>query len=143
MGRMVCGGWTMNTSALSTMFKDLVEHVDFLTEKISDMSERLDAQQDEIAWLRLKIGATESLVQASAKIEAEYQDFRKEQQRKGIERAKEAGVYTGRKRALTDDQIAELIKAVAEGQPKTEISRKFGISRETVYQYIRTNQETF
>jgi len=37
----------------------------------------------------------------------------------------------------TDEQIAELKRRVAAGEQKALIARDFGISRETLYQYLR------
>ena len=61
----------------------------------------------------------------------------RQQQRAGIDAAKARGVYTGRRRALTDQQAAELSRRVSEGASKTELAQELGISRETVYQYLR------
>ena len=51
--------------------------------------------------------------------------------------AKVRGAYRGRKRTLTDEQIIDLRERVAAGEPKARLAREFGISRETVYQYLR------
>lgn len=61
----------------------------------------------------------------------------RERQREGIALAKQRGVYRGRKKSLTDEQIAELKRRVASGEQKALVARDFGISRETVYQYLR------
>lgn len=63
----------------------------------------------------------------------------KERQREGITLAKKRGAYRGRKKALSSEQIAELKNRVAAGQPKTQVARDFGISRETLYQYLRAD----
>ncbi len=63
----------------------------------------------------------------------------KERQREGIALAKKRGAYRGRKKALSSEQIAELKNKVAVGQPKTQVARDFGISRETLYQYLRAD----
>ena len=61
-----------------------------------------------------------------------------ERQREGIALAKARGAYKGRKRTLNSDQIAALKQQIADGkQTKAEIARAFGISRETLYQYLR------
>lgn len=66
----------------------------------------------------------------------------RERQREGIELAKAAGVYKGRKPSLTPEQIAEVKALVAAGkQPKASIARDFGISRETLYQYLKQEPE--
>lgn len=62
----------------------------------------------------------------------------RERQREGIALAKKRGAYRGRKRALTPDRVAELRRRVQSGETKTALAREFGISRETVYQYLRT-----
>jgi len=49
-----------------------------------------------------------------------------------------AGAYRGRKRALTDDQVDQLRQRAGAGETKTALARTFGVSRETVYQYLRT-----
>ena len=64
-------------------------------------------------------------------------DLIRERQREGIAIAKAKGVYKGRKRALTSDQTAELIECARSGMPKAELARSYGISRETLYQYLR------
>ena len=62
----------------------------------------------------------------------------RERQREGIAIAKTKGVYKGRKPALDAAQIAALKeKAKEAGQSKTALAKEYGISRETLYQYIR------
>src|ERR1035438_7208093 len=57
--------------------------------------------------------------------------------REGIALAKKAGVYRGRKPSLTDEQAQDLRKRVAAGEKKAGLAREFGVSRETLYQYLR------
>lgn len=61
----------------------------------------------------------------------------KERQREGIELAKKRGAYKGRKKILSLGQIEELKSRVSSGEPKASLAREFGISRETLYQYLR------
>ncbi len=61
----------------------------------------------------------------------------RERQREGIALAKQRGAYRGRKRALSDAEIALLKLQVAAGEKKAQVARDFGISRETLYQYLR------
>ncbi|SQD93964.1 MULTISPECIES: recombinase family protein [unclassified Parafrankia] len=61
-----------------------------------------------------------------------------ERQREGITAAKQRGVYTGRTPALTPEQANQLRERAAAGERKTDLAREFGISRETVYSYLRT-----
>ena len=62
----------------------------------------------------------------------------RERQREGIALAKQRGVYHGRKKALAPDQAAQLCQRALSGEEKAHLAREFGISRETVYQYIRS-----
>jgi DNA invertase Pin-like site-specific DNA recombinase len=60
-----------------------------------------------------------------------------ERQREGISLAKQRGAYRGRKRALADHQVVELRHRAGAGEQKSTLAREFGISRETVYQYLK------
>jgi DNA invertase Pin-like site-specific DNA recombinase len=60
-----------------------------------------------------------------------------ERQREGIAAARTRGAYTGRKPALTEQQADELRERAAAGEQKAALAKEFGISRETVYSYLR------
>src|SRR4029453_13264959 len=60
-----------------------------------------------------------------------------ERQREGIAAAKQRGVYTGRQPALTAAQAHQLRERAAAGERKSVLAAEFGISRETVYSYLR------
>jgi DNA invertase Pin-like site-specific DNA recombinase len=61
----------------------------------------------------------------------------RERQREGIALAKQRGAYRGRKPALTPDQIQALRRRAGNGEQKARLAREFGISRETLYRYLR------
>ena len=61
----------------------------------------------------------------------------RERQREGIALAKQRGAYKGRKKSLTPERAAELVQRADSGIPKVVLARDYGISRETVYQYLR------
>jgi DNA invertase Pin-like site-specific DNA recombinase len=63
----------------------------------------------------------------------------RERQREGIAIAKQKGVYRGRKKALSDDDVIEINRRVQAGDKKAQIARDFHISRETLYQYLRAS----
>jgi len=65
-----------------------------------------------------------------------------ERQREGIAAAKQRGAYTGRKPALTDEQARQLRQRAAAGEHKSALANEFGISRETVYSYLRAQVVT-
>jgi len=62
----------------------------------------------------------------------------RERQREGIALAKQRGDYRGRKKALDLDRVTELRQRAKAGEAKTRLAHEFGISRETLYQYLRT-----
>ena len=59
-----------------------------------------------------------------------------ERQREGIAIAKAKGKYKGRKKALDSERVAELKKLKAEGVSVTKLANDFGISRQSVYNYL-------
>jgi DNA invertase Pin-like site-specific DNA recombinase len=61
----------------------------------------------------------------------------RERQHEGIALAKQRGSYKGRKKTLTPERAAELIQRAAKGIPKSVLASEYGISRETVDQYLR------
>ena len=60
-------------------------------------------------------------------------NLRKERQMEGIEKAKEKGVYKGRKQTVDVAKIKEL---ASEGLMKTEIAKRLGVGRATVYRAL-------
>lgn len=61
----------------------------------------------------------------------------RERQREGITLAKQRGAYRGRKKMLSQERVTELVRRVGNGEKKSVIARDLGISRETLYQYLR------
>jgi DNA invertase Pin-like site-specific DNA recombinase len=60
-----------------------------------------------------------------------------ERQREGIALAKQRGAYRGRKKVLSEAARQELLQRLAAGVSKAQVAREFGISRETLYQYLK------
>lgn len=61
----------------------------------------------------------------------------KERQMEGIALAKKRGAYKGRKASLSQEQVDEIRVRIGNGDKKSHVARDFGISRETLYQYLR------
>jgi DNA invertase Pin-like site-specific DNA recombinase len=61
----------------------------------------------------------------------------RERQREGIVLAKQRGAYRGRKHSLSAAQVTDLKRRIAAGERKAHVARELGVSRETVYQYLR------
>lgn len=62
----------------------------------------------------------------------------KERQAEGIAKAKEAGVYKGRKPRLTHDQAADIRRRVKAGENKAALAREYGVDRSTLYGYLQS-----
>jgi DNA invertase Pin-like site-specific DNA recombinase len=60
-----------------------------------------------------------------------------ERQREGIALAKQRGAYKGRKKSLSQAVVAELRQRLTTGMSKAQVARELGISRQTLYQYLR------
>ena len=65
----------------------------------------------------------------------------RERQREGIVLARQRGVYRGRKKALSANQITEIKNRVGAGETKTQVAREFGICRDTLYQYLQDERK--
>ncbi|MFD1122013.1 recombinase family protein [Methylophilus flavus] len=68
----------------------------------------------------------------------------KERQREGIALAKANGVYTGRKKSLSHDKVTELVAKDRANNHKNRaaLAREYGVTRETLYQYLRAANPT-
>jgi len=66
----------------------------------------------------------------------------KERQREGIALAKQRGAYKGRKRALSAAAVMQLRARITAGLSKANVAREFGISRQTLYQYLQGSEAT-
>ena len=61
----------------------------------------------------------------------------RERQQEGVRLAKEAGKYKGRAPKLTAEQQATVRQLHAEGVNVAEIGRRFNVSRQAVYRYLK------
>ncbi len=61
----------------------------------------------------------------------------RERQREGIALAKARGAYKGRKKSLAADDVTRAKERIAGGVSKAQVARDLGVSRETLYGYLR------
>ena len=99
--------------------------------RVEFLKEGLTFTGDETPMAQLLL----SVMGAFAEFERE---LLRERQREGIALAKQRGVYRGRKPRLTAAQISLLRHRAAAGEPKAQLARELGISRETLYHYLRS-----
>ena len=118
---------------LARNLDDLRQLVNQLTQKgirLEFMKENLVFTQEATPMAQLML----SVMGAFAEFE---RALIRERQREGIALAKQRGVYKGRKRTLSPEQIDEIRSMLAQGLTKAAVARHFNISRETLYQYLR------
>lgn len=60
-----------------------------------------------------------------------------ENQREGIAKAKQAGKYRGRKRALTPEQVEQVRVRVAAGEKKTALAKELSVNRDTLHEALK------
>lgn len=61
----------------------------------------------------------------------------REAQREGIAIAKRNGVYKGRKKVLSTEDVATVLQRISAGDHKAQIARDLGVSRKTLYQHVK------
>jgi DNA invertase Pin-like site-specific DNA recombinase len=117
---------------LSRSLNDLITTVKSLTAKgvkVQFIKESLTFTGDDNPMANLLLGVMGSLAEWERAVI-------RERQLQGIAIAKSNGVYKGRKKALSEADIAKLRSLAATGATKTHIATEFGISRQTLYSYL-------
>ncbi|RQT57916.1 recombinase family protein [Burkholderia cepacia] len=116
-----------NTEDLLRMVRELTERgvtVQFVKDAMTFSADKRNPQQELMMTMLAGFAQFErSLI--------------RERQREGIAIAKANGVYKGRKPSLSPEQVSTLRQRAASGEAKAAIARDLGISRETLYQYLK------
>jgi DNA invertase Pin-like site-specific DNA recombinase len=121
--------WT-GRRATSTTFARIVLTLTKLGVKVQFIKESLTFTGDDSAMSNLLL----SVMGAFAEFE---RSLIKERQREGIAIAKAKGnVYRGRVPSLTAEKATALLNRIAAGESKAALSREFGISRASGYNYL-------
>jgi len=76
-----------------------------------------------------------------AAVAAFENELRKERQADGIALAKRRGVQLGRKKSLTQKQVAELRQRRHEGIKIVDLMKDYGISKASVYRALETTED--
>lgn len=110
-------------------FRDLIDIADELRERganLISLSEGIDTSS--------------SVGEVIYRLMIVFADFERkvivERTNAGLAAAKARGVRLGRRRKLSATKVAELRRAVADGLPKAEAARQYGIGRTTLYRCL-------
>ncbi|MBC7591422.1 MAG: recombinase family protein [Salinibacterium sp.] len=147
-------GKDLNRPALAELIKFvrdgdtvLVHSMDRLARNLEDLRSivrRLTAKKVRVEFMKEQLSFTgddNAMANLLLNVMGAFAEFERalirERQREGIALAKKRGVYRGRSPSLDAARAAELREKVAAGVPKAVLARQYGISRETVYAYLR------
>ena len=125
----------------------LVHSMDRLARNLDDLRlivRRLTAKNVRVEFVKEQLcftGDDDAMANLLLNVMGAFAEFERslnrERQREGIALAKKRGAYRGRTPSLDTIRAAELREKAAAGVPKAVFAREFGISRETVYVYLR------
>jgi DNA invertase Pin-like site-specific DNA recombinase len=111
-----------------------------LVRRLTDKKVRVEFVKEQLTFT----GEDSAMANLLLNIMGAFAEFERElireRQREGITLAKQRGVYRGRARSLTTAQVDDLRARIAAGVPKSVLAREFGVSRETVYAYLRAER---
>lgn len=133
MLRHVRRGDTVRVASMDRLARSMVDLAQLVQDmtglgvRVEFVAERLTfdpGAQDPFATFQLH------LLGAVAQLE---RSLIRERQREGIDLAKAKGVYRGRARKLTPDQVADAQELVDSGVPKAKVARDLGCSRRVLY----------
>ena len=143
----VSGTSLKGRSELSTLLEFLREGDELVVTRIDRLARSMRDLQNivyELSEKGVHLSATEQSINTSTPegkcfldmlgVFAEFETrLRHERQMEGIKKAKEKGVYKGRKQTL---DVAEIKELAADGLMKTEIAKRLGIGRASVYRAL-------
>ena len=131
MLRHVRAGDTIRVASMDRMARSLIElmqrgvRVEFVKERLT-----FDGAIGEDPFARFQL----HMLGAVAELERQ---LIRERQREGIDLAKQRGVYTGRARALTDEQADAIRQLDAAGVPRARLAREYGCARRTIHDVVQ------
>ncbi|GAA10351.1 DNA resolvase [Acetobacter tropicalis NBRC 101654] len=149
-----CSGGTRNRPALTEMLRYVREgdtiichSIDRLARDLQDLLhlvETLTARGVGVRFIKEALmfeGNASPMQTMILQVMGSFAQFErsliKERQREGQQAARARGKLPGRKKALSPEQVIELHNRVSAHEPKAQIARDMGISRETLYSYLK------
>lgn len=138
MLRHVRAGDTIRVASMDRMARSLIDLAQLVDElmqrgvRVELVKERLifDGAITEDPFARFQL----HMLGAVAELERQ---LIRERQREGIDLAKQRGVYAGRARALTDEQVDAIRQLDAAGVPRARLAREYGCARRTIHDVVQ------
>jgi len=125
---------------LSRSLRDLQDVVEQLTAKgvsVSFVKENLTFEPPATGTDSHKTAYSTLMLQLLGAVSQFERALIKERQREGIAIAKAKKLFKGRAPALDEDKATKLRQMAADGVAKVELAKTFGISRASVYVYLK------
>jgi DNA invertase Pin-like site-specific DNA recombinase len=137
--RFIRDGDTLVVHSMDRLARNL-DDLRSLVQKLTRKGVRIDFVKENLTFS----GEESPLANLMLSVMGAFAEFERaligERQREGITLAKSRGAYRGRRKALSAEKASELRKRAGAGEQKTGLAREFGISRETLYQYLKRTQ---
>jgi DNA invertase Pin-like site-specific DNA recombinase len=135
--RFLRDGDTLVVHSMDRLARNL-DDLQSLVQKLTQKGVRIEFVKEHLVFT----GEDSPLANLMLSVMGAFAEFERaligERQREGITLAKARGAYRGRRKALSPEQAGELCRRAGAGEQKTGLAREFGISRETLYQYLKT-----
>ena len=133
----VCNGNTVVVHSMDRLARNL-DDLRRLVQKLTQRGVRIEFVKESLTFT----GEDSPMANLMLSVMGAFAEFERalirERQREGIALAKQRGAYRGRKKSLSSERVAELRQRADAGEQKAKLAREFGISRETVYSYLRS-----
>jgi DNA invertase Pin-like site-specific DNA recombinase len=133
---LVRGGDTVIVHSMDRLARNL-DDLRRIVQTLTDKGVRIEFAKEHLTFT----GEDSPMANLMLSVMGAFAEFEraliKERQHEGIAQAKKRGAFKGRKKSLSQAEIAEVRRRIANGRIKAQVAREFGISRQTLYQYLR------
>jgi DNA invertase Pin-like site-specific DNA recombinase len=136
MIKFVRGGDIVLVHSMDRLARNL-DDLRLIVRRLTDKKVRVEFVKEQLSFT----GDDNAMANLFLNVMGAFAEFERslirERQREGIALAKKRGAYRGRTPKLDTVAAAEFRETAGAGVPKAVLARLFGISRETVYAYLR------
>ena len=138
---LVRGGDTVIVHSMDRLARNL-DDLRRIVQTLTDKGVRIEFAKEHLTFTGEDSPMAKLMLSVMGAIHEFDRALIEERQREGITLAKKRGAFKGRKKSLSQAAVAEMRQRIAAGISKAQVAREFGISRETLYQYLRGTEGT-